>query len=70
MQTNYATFKVDGYEVSATFAENRNTTVCGHLKQILMASFANNAHKQRSGDSLAMTSERRYNKDGGRHHAP
>ncbi len=50
MQTNFATFKVDGYEVSATFAESRNTAVCGQLKQILLASFASNAHKNRSGD--------------------
>ncbi len=70
MQTNFATFKVDGYEVSATFAESRNTAVCGQLKQILLASFASNAHKNRSGDILVMPSEQRYNIDGGGHHVP
>lgn len=70
MQTNFATFKVDGYEVSATFTESRNTAVCGHLKQILLASFVNNAHKSSSGDILVEPPAQRYNKDGGRHHVP
>ena len=35
-------FRVDGYEVSASFAGTPNRTITHHLKQILMASFVNN----------------------------
>ena len=70
MQSNFATFKVDGYEISATFAEHRNTAICGHMKQILLASFASNAKGTSSGDSLAVPSEQRYNIDGGRRYVP
>ena len=31
-----AVFAVDGYEISATFADSRNTAVLGHVKQILL----------------------------------
>ena len=41
------TFAIDGYQISATFADSRNTTALGHVKQILLSSFANNAAKQR-----------------------
>ena len=37
-----AVFAVDGYEISATFADSRNTAGLGHVKQILLSSFANN----------------------------
>ena len=37
------TFAIDGYQISATFADSRNTTALGHVKQILLSSFANNA---------------------------
>ena len=39
MPRNSTTLKVDGYEISATFTETRNTAISGHLKQILLASF-------------------------------
>ena len=39
------TFAIDGYQISATFADSRNTTALGHVKQILLSSFANNAAK-------------------------
>ena len=35
MPRNSTTLKVDGYEISATFTETRNTAISGHLKQIL-----------------------------------
>ena len=35
-------FAIDGYEVSASFADDRNTTALHHAKQILLSSFANN----------------------------
>lgn len=70
MPRSSATLKVDGYEISATFAETRNTAISGHLKQILLASFANSSPKSGPGDILVMPPEQRYNKDGGRHHVP
>ena len=70
MPRNSTTLKVDGYEIAATFAETRNTAISGHLKQILLASFANSSPKSDSGDILVMPPEQRYNKDGGRHHVP
>ena len=70
MPRNSTTLKVDGYEISATFTETRNTGISGHLKQILLASFASSSPKSGSGDILVMSPEQRYNKDGGRHHVP
>ena len=70
MPRNSSTLKVDGYEISASVAETRNTAMAGHLKQSLMASFANSSPKSGSGDIRVMPPEQRYNKDGGRHHVP
>lgn len=70
MPRNPTTLKVDGYEISATFTETRNTAISGHLKQILLASFTSGSPKSGSGDILVMSPEQRYNKDGGRHHVP
>ena len=70
MPRNSTTLKVDGYEISATFTEARNTAISGHLKQILLASFTSGSTKSGSGDILVMSPEQRYNKDGGRHHVP
>ena len=39
-----AVFAVDGYEISATFAENRNTAAVGHVKQILLSSISLEIH--------------------------
>lgn len=62
--------RVDGYEIQATFAETPNTTIPYHLKQILMASFVNNASRPVSGDILAAASKRRYTQDGDPHRVP
>ena len=70
MPKNSATLKVDGYEISATFTETRNTAISGQLKQILLASFVSRSPSSGSGDILVVPSERRYNKDGGKHHVP
>lgn len=70
MPRNSTTLKVDGYEISATFAETRNTAISGHLKQILLASFANGAPRPGSKGILVEPPAQRYNKDGGRHHVP
>ena len=65
-----ATFAVDGYEVSATFADSRNAAAVGQVKQILLSSFASNHAKQRSGNILAIRSETRDNNGGDSHCAP
>ena len=70
MTRNSTTLKVDGYEISATFAETRNTAISGHLKQILLASFANSTPRPGSKGILVEPPAQRYNKDGGRHHVP
>ncbi|NCB50275.1 MAG: hypothetical protein EOM54_00135 [Clostridia bacterium] len=65
-----ATFAVDGHEVSATFADSRNTVALGQVKQILLSSFANNPSNQRTGDILAIHSETRDNNGGDNHRVP
>ena len=67
MPKHYTTFMVDGYEVRATFAESRNTAVTGHLKHILLASFAGSVPA--GGGILAAAPGGWYPK-GGRHRAP
>ena len=34
-----AVFAIDGFEISATFAESQNTAAIGQVKQILLSSF-------------------------------
>lgn len=53
-------FAIDGYEISATFAESRNPMALGQVKQILLSSFVSCATK-RPGDILAITAEQRDN---------
>ena len=60
-----AVFAIDGYEVSATFAEKRNQAALSQVKQILLSSFANNASKARP-----LSPQRSDNVDGGRHYVP
>ena len=63
-------FRVEGYEVLASFAGMPNRTITHQLKQILMASFVNNTSGSASGDILAAVPKRRYNQDGDHHCAP
>ena len=63
-----AVFAIDGYEVSATFAEKRNQAALSQVKQILLSSFANNASKARPVDILALSPQRSDNVDGGRNY--
>lgn len=65
-----ATFAVDGYEVSATFADSRNAAALSQVKQILLSSFANNPSNPHPGDILAINSEQRDNNSGDSHHVP
>lgn len=62
-------FAIDGYEISATFAESRNPMALGQVKQILLSSFVDNATR-RPGDILAISPKTRDNIDGGKHYAP
>ncbi len=63
-------FSIGGYEISATFTEQRNTAVLSQVKQILLSSFINNAPQKKLGGILAISPEQRDNIDGGRHYAP
>lgn len=68
---NSAILAIDDYEISATFSEHRNPEAIGHVKQILLSSFASNAPKKKyPGDILVMPPEQSYNDNGGRHHVP
>jgi hypothetical protein len=62
-------FSVDGYEVSATFANSRNTAAIGQVKQILLSSFSNTT-KTRPRDILAIVPEQRDNSSGGTPRVP
>lgn len=65
-----AVFSIDDYEVIATFASDNNISVLGHVKQILISSFAGNPAPLSAGGILAIPYEQRYNKDGGSHRVP
>ncbi len=64
------TFAIDGYQISATFADSRNTAVLGHVKQILLSSFANNAARHTPGDILANHPNRSDNNSEGSPYVP
>ena len=55
------TFSIDGYEVSATFTDSRNTEAIDQIKQILLSSFASSPAKHRLGDILAIGAGQRDN---------
>lgn len=55
------TFAIDGYEISATFSDSRNTAATSQVKQILLSSFASSAPNNWRGDILAIPSEQRDN---------
>ncbi|MGI6029676.1 MAG: hypothetical protein ACOX81_09775 [Candidatus Heteroscillospira sp.] len=60
------TFAIDGYEISATFADSRNTAAIGQVKQILLSSFASSAPKNKGGDILAIIPAQRDNMNRGK----
>ena len=60
-----AVFSIDGYEISATFAEAKNTEAIGQVKQILLSSFAACAPSRRPGAILVKSPETRDNNDRG-----
>ena len=65
-----AVFAIDGFEVSATFAESQNTAAIGQVKQILLSSFAAQTSPQPSKAILVKSSKQRDNNGGGSPHAP
>lgn len=65
-----AVFSVDGYEVSATFAQAGNPAAITHVKQILLSAFVASTPKARPKGILAMSPEQRDNSSGGNPHVP
>ena len=61
----HTAFAVDGYAITASFADCKNAAALHHVKQILLSSFANNTAKNSSGDILAIPPEQRDNNSGG-----
>ena len=60
---------VNGFEVTATFAENHNAAAVHHVKQILISSFAGKTTKLQSRDILVIPDVQRYN-NGRRYYVP
>ena len=61
---------VNGFEVTATFAENHNAAAVHHVKQILISSFAGKTTKlHQSRDILVIPDVQRYN-NGRRYYVP
>ena len=65
-----AVFVIDGFEISATFAESQNTAAIGQVKQILLSSCVAQTSSTRPGVILVNPSEQRDNNDGGNPYAP
>ena len=59
--TQSVQLSVNGYEVSASFAECENAAALGKVKQILLSSFAAHAQKPKGGDILALSPRQRDN---------
>lgn len=48
----HTAFAVDGYAITASFADCKNAVALHHVKQILLSSFANNTAKIAPATSL------------------
>lgn len=48
----HTAFAVDGYAITASFADCKNAAALHHIKQILLSSFANNTAKNSPATSL------------------
>ena len=70
MPKSATVFSVDGFEVTATFAENHNAIAVHHVKQILISSFAGKTAKLQSRDILVIPDVQRYNDNGRRYYVP
>ncbi len=65
-----ACFLIDGYEVSATFAEVGNPTIIGQVKQILLSSFVSRSPVYQAKGILDDHAEQRDNSSGSSPHVP
>ncbi len=61
---------VDGYEVSASFADTVNTDAITHVKQILISSFVSRTPSRGFIGTVAIAPEQRDNSSGGKPHVP
>ena len=60
----HTAFAVDGYAITASFADCKNAAALHHVKQILLSSFANNLTDKTPGDSLALKAKLSDNNSG------
>lgn len=65
-----AVFSIDGYEVSATFANVGDPAAITHVKQILLSAFVANTPGPRPKGILAISPGQRDNICGGKPHVP
>lgn len=65
-----ASFSIDGYEVSATFASAGDPAALNHAKQILLSAFVTSTSKPGSKGILAISPEQRDNIGRGKPHVP
>lgn len=65
-----ASFSIDGYEVSATFADAGDPAAISHAKQILLSAFVASTSKPGSKGILAISPEQRDNIGEGNPYAP
>ena len=56
-----AVFAIDGYEVSATFADSRNAAAISQVKQILLSSFTGRLPAPAPESILAIRPDQRDN---------
>lgn len=63
-------FSIDGYEVSATFAETGDPAAINHAKQILLSAFVASTSKPGPKGILAISPEQRDNISRGKPHVP
>lgn len=66
----HTAFAVDGYAITASFADCKNAAAVHHVKQILISSFAGKTTKLQSRDILAIPPEQRDNNSGGSPYVP
>ena len=60
----HTAFAVDGYAITASFADCKNAAALHQVKQILLSSFANNLTDKTPGDSLALKAKLSDNNSG------
>ena len=63
MKSNKSRAVIDGYEVTFSFANHKNLTVCEQIKQILLSSVVSSISKQIFGNKLAISDLVEYNRD-------